>query len=78
MDYFEKRPLGWRDDDRIFKLMQAWGVKEKPYNIFPALRPIYHRPAAVVDNKLDINRFKGSQMFNKLLKAKNGDSLDIW
>lgn len=41
--YFDKRPIGWRDDDRASKIIQAQGVKEKPWNLFPSLKTIYKR-----------------------------------
>lgn len=57
--------------------MQAWGVKEKPYNVFQSLRPIYFR-SSDNENKFNIGKFKSSLMFQKILKAKSGDKLDIW
>jgi hypothetical protein len=78
IDYFDKRPPGWRDDDRIFKLMQAWGVKEKPQNVFQSLKPIYSPPVKPEPGQLNMSKFKGSLMFNKILRAKNGDQLDVW
>ena len=61
--YLEKRPVGWREDDRSFKLLQAQGVKAKPWGIFPSLDAIYNRKGS--DNP--INSLKGSVMFQKML-----------
>jgi len=41
MNYFEKRPAEWRADDRAYKLLQTQGAKQKAWEIFPSLRPIY-------------------------------------
>lgn len=71
--YFEARPAGWREDDRTAKLLQAQGVKEKAYKLFPSLDAIYN------SNKSDsaLSSLKGSTMFQKMMRAKGGDKLDI-
>lgn len=75
MDYFSRRPIEWRDDDRTFKLLQAQGTKAKPYEIFPSLAAVYSRPNKS-SSELDVNSFKTSFMFNKILGAKGGDKLN--
>lgn len=72
-NYFEQRPYGWRDDDRTHKLLQAQGVKEKPWKIFHTLDAIYNRPAKEGFNP---SAFKASTMFHKMLKAKGGDRIN--
>jgi len=74
--YFEKRPQGWREDDRTVKMLQAQGVKAKPYDIFPSLQAIY-KPKRDFDGTLDASNLKGSVMFMKMLGAKKGDRLDL-
>lgn len=79
LSYFENRPVNWRDDDRFFKLLAAWGQKGKPYDIFPSLVPIYqpvNRPKEA-DNTLDINKFRQSFMYSKMLSAKDGKRLEL-
>ena len=73
--YFETRPVGWRDDDRTHKLLQAQGVKEKAYKIFPSLEAIY-KPRKK-ENEFDVVGLKTSVLFHKMLSAKGGDKLDL-
>jgi hypothetical protein len=40
LEFFERRPIGWREDNRTSILLQAWGVKEKPEKIFRSLEVI--------------------------------------
>ena len=30
LEYFRRRPVDWRADDRVFKVLQTQGVKDKP------------------------------------------------
>ena len=39
-EYFKLRPPGWQEDNRTALLMKAFGVKEKPEEIFPSLKAI--------------------------------------
>jgi hypothetical protein len=71
-NYFERRPIDWRDDDRTYKLLSAQGVKSKPHEIFPSLRSIYFQKPK---DKFDSESFKKSFIFQKLLSAKGGDSI---
>lgn len=74
--YFEARPYGWRDDDRAAKLIQAQGVKEKPWKLFASLDAIYNRKH---EEGVDpaVTSLRGSMLFQKMLRAKGGDSLDL-
>lgn len=74
MAYFESRPVDWRDDDRAFKYMQTQGVKQKPWEVFPSLAPIYKPNKG---DKFDVSGFKSSMLFHKMLGAKSGDKLDL-
>jgi hypothetical protein len=74
-NYFEQRPLGWREDDRTAKLLQAQGVKEQSHKIFPSLKTIYFRQSN--EAGLDVNQFKASGIFSKMLTAKGGDKLSL-
>lgn len=73
-NYFERRPVGWQEDDRTMKLLQAQGVKEKPWSIFPSLDKIYNKPKS---DEFDPASFKASLLFNKMLGAKGGDKLEL-
>jgi hypothetical protein len=76
LDFFDRRPVGWREDDRTHKLMQAFGVKEKPWVIFGSLEPIY-RPKKQENNTFDVGSLKSSLMFQKMMTARGGDQLDL-
>jgi hypothetical protein len=36
--YFERRPPGWRDDQRTAMMVNAMGAKKKPEELFPSLK----------------------------------------
>lgn len=73
LSYFEQRPVGWQEDDRTYKLLQAQGVKEKGWKIFPSLNAIYNPKKA---EGFDVAGFKSSSFFQKLLSAKGGEKLN--
>ena len=78
MNYFERRPVDWRADDRAAKLLQAQGVKEKPWNLFGSLHPIYKGTTGSSDgNTLNTKSLKGSTLFSRMLSSKGGDKLDL-
>lgn len=67
--YFEKRPVGWKEDHRTYKLLQTQGVKDKPWDHFPSLKVIYQP---------DISKsLRNSFVYKKMLEAKDGDKLEI-
>jgi|SaaInl4_135m_RNA_FD_contig_123_15922_length_8777_multi_4_in_0_out_2_6 hypothetical protein len=72
VEYFERRPAGWRSDLRAAYLMGVQGVKTKPSEIFPSL-------AAVMGNPTEGNAtstLRGSFMHSKILGAKGGVRLE--
>lgn len=73
--YFERRPVGWREDDRTFKLLQAQGVKEKPNVLFKSLEPIYNPVKSVNPDQID-ESFKQSFLYQKLLTATAGERIN--
>jgi hypothetical protein len=75
--YFQKRPPGWREDDRAAKMIQAQGAKMKPWEIFPSLKAIYHPAGGDGRNDNGLSSLRGSLMFHKMLSAKGGDKLDF-
>jgi len=74
--YFDQRPLGWREDDRAAKMIQAQGVKEKPWRLFSSLDAIYNR-RPVNEEGTDMASLKGSEFMQKMLKAKGGEVLSL-
>lgn len=72
-EYFERRPVGWRDDDRVSKLLQAQGVKESPLKIFPSLAAIFKKPTK--KEGFDAATIPNSSFFGMMKGAKGGDQL---
>ena len=73
-EYFERRPIGWRDDLRTSYVMQAQGAKIKAAEVFPSLAAVMKRAdssSAMVDS------FKKSTFFQKIQGAIGGDKLDV-
>lgn len=77
INYFERRPVGWRDDDRAHKIMQTNGCEVKATEIFSSLTPIYKPANKLPDGMIDPNNLKGSVLFQKMLGAVGGDKLDL-
>lgn len=70
MEFFRRRPIGWREDNRTALIMRSFGVKEKPEAIFPSL-------AALKDNAPKSVGLRGSKMLQMMLSAKGGDKLEL-
>lgn len=70
-DFFERRPLGWREDDRTSKLLQAQGVKEKPWKLFPSLKAIYQPEP--VNEEDQSGQIKNSAFYQLMLSAQGGE-----
>ena len=73
--YFDQRPEGWKDDDRTFKLMQAFGHKGSPQNTFHSLAKMLtkeeeKKAAAIIPRS-------GSLLHTMMQNAKGGDRLAI-
>lgn len=75
-NYFEKRPVDWRDDDRTYKYLQTQGVKEKPWAIFPSLENIYNKKdKPKEEGMIDMTSFKQSSLFGKMMLAVGGENV---
>jgi hypothetical protein len=84
--FFGERPIGWREDDRTMKLLQAQGVKERPGNIFYSLKAMQDAEArretisAEEDKARGVSKtpkgLKGSMMFSLMSGAVGGDKID--
>ena len=71
--YFEQRPIGWREDLRTAYLMNTFGERRKPTEIFPSVAAVFNKQK----QKSPADSLKGSFLFSKMLGAKGGDKLDI-
>ena len=74
--YLEARPIGWREDDRTYKLMQAQGLKEKPENIFHSLAQVKKNNSAAADSN-PISSLKNSVFMMNMLNSKGGVKLEM-
>lgn len=74
MEYFDKVPIGWRDDLRFFKIMRSIGSKAEPGQVFESLAKI-GKSAPEPDGKISIKNLKGSVLFAKMAAAKGGDDI---
>lgn len=79
VDYFNRRPVGWREDDRTYKLLQAQGTKASPSALFSSLAVITsnRKPMVSDDGFVDTQSFKTSHMFQMLQSAQGGDQIDF-
>ena len=69
IDFFKtKRPIGWREDQRTFMIMAAFGAKGKPDKYFPTLKIMSERADDAQRQMLP----KGKWL-DLMLKAKDGD-----
>lgn len=70
ISYFDKRPIGWREDLRTAHIMRAFGDKRQPTEIFPSVKAVYssREPDTV-------SSLKTSFLFSKMLSAKGGDKI---
>jgi hypothetical protein len=75
--YFEKRPIGWREDDRTMKLLQVQGVTAKPEEIFMsmAIMKQSNKPNIPVGS-VSTESIKNSPLFHAMINAKNGNKLE--
>lgn len=75
LEYFEARPVGWRDDLRIFRIMQSIGIKERPEAVFESLakKRDYETKLEKATNKT-VTTLGASVLFSKLITAKGGDT----
>ncbi len=78
-EYFDRRPIGWREDDRTSKLLQAQGVKEKPYVLFPSLKKIYNPDDRYRPPEEELTHsVRGSWMELMMKHAEGGDKINLW
>ena len=66
-DYLEKRPAGWREDQRAAMIMQSFGVKATPDKLFSSLAKMKASAVEVSkDGMVSIDNFKQSGVFHFL------------
>jgi hypothetical protein len=68
--YFRKRPVGWREDQRTFLLLQAAGFKGKPEDVFVTLKQLKENIPA------ETKALPKGKFLDMMLMAKDGDGSD--
>jgi hypothetical protein len=76
-EYFDRRPIGWREDDRASKQIQAAGVKAKPEQLFPSLKRIYKPDKKYKPEQTLTQSVKGSWMEMMINHATGGDKIPL-
>lgn len=74
IEFFRRRPVGWRDDQRTYLLLRAQGLKEKAENIFPSLKLMAQ---GVEEKQIPDKAVPKGKFLEMMLKAKNGDGSHI-
>lgn len=77
IEFFNRRPIGWREDDRAVKQMFATGNLKnvKPSSIFPSIGIMeqYQKEKQTGYPVID----RGSPLFAAMMNAKGGEKLKI-
>lgn len=70
VEFFRKRPVGWREDQRTYMFLRTQGVKEPAEALFPTLKLIKQKEeeSQVPDRAVPKGLF-----LEKLRKAKSED-----
>ena len=65
--YFQRRPYGWREDQRTAVLLQAQGFKGKPEDVFATLKQLKDSIPQ------DIKALPKGKFLEMMMGAKGGD-----
>jgi hypothetical protein len=76
-NYFERRPVDWRDDDRTSKILKSNGAKIDSLKIFPSLQAVYKQAQTENEEGFNVSSLRSSSMFQRMLRAKNGDKINL-
>ena len=68
--FFQERPTGWREDQRTYLLMKAFGFKGKASDIFPTLRAMEQQRQSKIQAGHAVPKGK---FLENMLKAVGGD-----
>lgn len=71
INFFNKRPVGWREDRRTSMLMQAQGVKASAEEMFPSLKIM---KAAEENSQVPDMAIPKGPILALMGKAKNGSA----
>jgi hypothetical protein len=73
IEYFQQRPHGWKEDQRTYLILSAFGVKEKPEALFPSLAVMKDNQAKEAENSKVLKRKLASFM----AFSSGGEAWDI-
>ncbi|MDB4378619.1 hypothetical protein N9Z41_02495 [bacterium] len=73
VDFFNKRPIGWQEDQRTYLLLRSLGYKGSGESLFPSLLRLKqeHEKAQTPDKAVPKGKF-----LDMMMKAKNGDGFN--
>ncbi len=70
-EYFNKYPPGWREDQRTMMILQAFGVKAKPEELFSSLATLKAQEVKrAEERKITLESFKRSGVFHFLSSSR--------
>lgn len=75
IEYFKRRPVGWREDQRAYMFLRTQGVKESAEKLFPTLDMIKRNSIKL--DKPDQAKPKG-KFLELMKKARDGDANSIF
>jgi len=65
--FFQRRPIGWREDQRTYMTLTAAGVKESAETLFPSLKQLRDNIPA------EVKALPKGEFLERMLQAKGGD-----
>jgi hypothetical protein len=75
VEYFHRRPVGWRDDHRASYGLAAQGVKAKPHELFASLHAIEKDKEEESNRSVDgdAGKLVNSPLFQKMMNDTDWD-----
>jgi len=67
VNFFKKRPVGFRDDQRTFLLLQAQGYKGRPSDLFDSFRSIKE------NTPVELKALPKGKFLDMMFASKGGD-----
>lgn len=73
--YFQKRPPGWREDLRTFRIMQAFGTSAKAHEVFHSLQLMQEADRQDPGAAMSAETLKSSAVYQFMQMSVNGDRI---
>ena len=74
LEYFEERPVGWREDRRTYMMLRAAGVKAEGHKLFDSLDKIKKHQEAKQNKAVP---GAGTFLHMMMMQAKGGDKVEF-